>query len=111
MTDKRFRVASALGIATIVLSTACYAAATTVIDQQRQRFSISSLLILTGDTVSYVNYDDVRHNILVIGPDGSAVDWGLQEPEQTINVSFARFGLYVVRCSIHQKMKMKIEVR
>ena len=94
---------SAVGVA--------YASTATVVDQVRQRFSISVLSIISGDMIQYINHDDVRHNIHIYGSDGSDVDRGLQEPGQTLDVKFEKFGQYVVRCSIHQKMKMRVEVR
>lgn len=111
MRFKLSRTAGALGLATLVAATACYAATTTVIDQVRQRFSLSTLSILSGDKVQFINHDDVRHNIHLYGSDDSDVDRGLQDPGQTIDVTFDRYGLFTVRCSIHQKMKMRIEVR
>ena len=104
-------LAVCLAVATLGVATAAYAANTTMVDQVRQRFSISSLSVLTGDKIQYVNHDDVRHNIHIYGSDDSDVDRGLQDPGQNIEVPFAKYGIYTVRCSIHQKMKMKVEVR
>ena len=65
----------------------------------------------TDTKVQFINRNDVRHNIHVYGSDDSDVDRGLQDPGQTIEVKFDRYGLFTGRRSIHQKMKMRIEVR
>lgn len=98
-------------LATMTATVASYANPTTVVDQVRQRFSVSALSLLTGDKIQYINHDDVRHNIKIVNPDDSEIDKGLQDPEKTIEVEFTKIGTYIVRCSIHQKMKMKVVVR
>ena len=103
------RLGLALCAAGLAASTA-YAAATTDIDQVRQRFTKSSLSLWVGDAIHYVNHDDVRHNIHLIGEDGSDINYGFQDPNQTIEVRFKKVGTYTARCSIHQGMKMKITV-
>lgn len=111
MTAKPSCVVAAAGLLVFIVATAAYAASATVVDQVRQRFSISVLSIIAGDSIRYANTDDVRHNIHIYGSDGTDVDHGLQNPEQTLEVKFDRPGVFVVRCSIHQKMKMRVEVR
>jgi plastocyanin len=103
--------ALALSTATVLVAQASYGIETAVIDQVRQRFSLSKISILSGDVVNYINHDDVQHNIHIIASDGTEVDRGLQNPGQTIVQKFDRIGEFTVRCSIHQKMKMKVEVR
>ena len=86
-------------------------AAVTQIDQIGQKFSKSSLAIGVGDHVQYMNQDDVQHNIKVIDADDDEDDKGLQKPGETIDVAFAKLGRYTVRCAIHPKMKMTVDVR
>jgi plastocyanin len=111
MTTKLIRMALAFGLAFFATAGVCAAGSAYVVDQKRQRFSISRISILTDDVVRYINGDDVRHNIHVIAPDGTEFDKGLQDPGQTIEMKFDRYGVFVVRCTIHQTMKMKVEVR
>ena len=94
----------------VALTAAAYAA-TLEIDQAGQRFSQSAVTIAVGDTIRFVNHDDVRHNIRIIDADGNATDKGLQDPGQTIEARFDKAGRFVARCQIHQKMKMTIDVR
>jgi plastocyanin len=85
-------------------------AAEVAVDQVNQKFSVSSLSVKAGDTVTYKNGDDVTHNINVTDPDGNTDDKGLQKPGETISETFAKPGEYDVRCSIHPKMHMKVTV-
>ena len=103
--------ALALCVAAVFVTQAAFGTEPTLIDQVRQRFSLSKISILSGDVVNYINHDDVQHNIHIFGSDGSDIDRGLQNPGQTIVQKFDKIGEYTVRCSIHQKMKMKVDVR
>ncbi len=99
-----------LGLATLAVAGAAYAA-TTEIDQIGQKFSRGSITVGVGDTLNFVNQDDVRHNIRLIDADGNEADKGLQEPGQAIDVRLDKTGRFTVRCAIHPKMKMVIEVK
>ena len=88
----------------------CYAAATEI-DQVGQKFSQSSLSVARGDAVHFVNHDDVTHNINVIDEDDNALDKGLQKPGESIDQVFDKAGKFIVRCSIHPKMKMTVAVK
>ena len=100
-------------IATLALATAATAAwaAVTQIDQVVQKFSKTSLSVNAGDHVHYLNQDDVQHNIKVIDADDDEDDKGLQKPGETIDVLFAKTGRFTVRCAIHPRMKMSVEVQ
>lgn len=88
----------------------CYAAATEI-DQVGQKFSQSTLAVAAGDIVHFVNHDDVTHNINVIDEDDNAADKGLQKPGESIEQLFDKSGKFIIRCSIHPKMKMTIAVK
>ena len=85
-------------------------AAQTDIDQVGQRFSQPSLRLQRGDKARFLNRDDVTHNISVIDGSDNAADQGLQRPGQVIEAVFDKSGRYVVRCSIHPRMRMTIQV-
>lgn len=104
------RVRILTGVVTLVAATACYAS-TTEIDQVAQRFSRTSVSLAVGDVLTFVNHDDVRHNIRIIDADGNELDKGLQDPGQTITAKFDKAGRFTARCAIYQKMKMVIEVK
>ena len=83
----------------------------TPIDQVGQKFSQSTVSIKVGDTVAFHNQDDVTHNINVTSPSGSPEDQGLQKPGETISKKFDAPGKYEIRCAIHPRMKMSVEVK
>lgn len=93
------------GAATIAL------AAVSQIDQVGQKFSQSSLTLHLSDHVTFLNQDDVQHNIKIIDADGGEDDKGLQKPGESIDVGFAKSGHFMVRCAIHPKMKMQVDVQ
>lgn len=80
------------------------------IDQVGQRFSKPSLTLQIGSIVRFLNQDDVTHNISVINEHNDAVDEGLQRPGQNIVVLLDKNGRFIVRCSIHPRMKMVISI-
>ena len=86
-------------------------AAETSVDQVGQKFSQPSVTLKIGDIMHFMNRDDVIHNINVIDADGDATDKGLQKPGETIEQNFTAAGAFVVRCSIHPKMKMSVKVQ
>ncbi len=81
------------------------------IDQVDKKFSTDSASIKVGDTISFNNKDDVKHNLNVIDPDDNADDKGVQDPGQTTKVTFSKAGEYQVRCRIHPRMKMTVDVK
>ena len=93
----------------LLLGLACGAEASiATIDQAGQQFSKKTLSIKTGDTVRYQNGDDSIHNINVIDASDLTRDMGLQKPGEHIEVLFDKGGKFIVRCSIHPKMKMVV---
>ncbi len=87
------------------------AAADVHVDQVGQKFDPNTVSLKVGDTVHFKNGDDVTHNINVIDGDDNADDKGLQKPGQEITQKFDKAGSYMVKCAIHPKMKMSVEVK
>jgi plastocyanin len=85
-------------------------AAQQIIDQMNQKFSQESIALKIGDTLQFDNHDDVSHNINVINSDGDADDQGVQKPGENITVKFDKAGKFEVRCAIHPRMKMSVQV-
>ena len=104
MLNKTLPVAIAL---TVGLSMSVLAADNAV-DQANQQFSIKTLTVKAGDTVTFKNSDDVTHNITIDSPDGDGDDLGLQKPGESLTTKITKPGEYSVHCHIHPKMKMKI---
>ena len=85
-------------------------AADTSVDQVGQKFSMPAVTIKAGDTLHFLNRDDVTHNINITGSGDDADDKGLQKPGEMIDQKFPTAGEFMVRCSIHPKMKMSVKV-
>jgi plastocyanin len=96
--------------AAIVLTSGLSLAAMTEIDQVGQHFSQTRLILARGDTVRFANHADVTHNVGIVDERDKAIDVGLQKPGETIRHVFGSSGKFVVRCSIHAKMKMTVTV-
>ncbi len=81
------------------------------IDQVGQKFDPNKVSVKVGDKLMFHNSDDVTHNINVVDADDNNDDKGLQKPGETITNVFDKPGTYTVKCAIHQKMKMSVEVK
>jgi len=100
-----------IGVASVLSFAAlAYAASDVVVDQVGQKFSVPTLTVKAGKTVDFMNSDDVNHNITIIDANGNADDRGIQKPNTTIPVTFDKAGDFVVRCSVHPRMKMQVKV-
>jgi cytochrome c peroxidase len=110
------RSSTALRIATIAAGVAfplvCVGAATpdVDVDQKAQRFTKSSVTLTVGSIMHFHNSDDVIHNIMLVDSNDVPEDQGMQKPGEVISTKFERPDTYQVRCSIHPKMKMTIQV-
>ena len=82
----------------------------TVIDQQGQKFVPNAVTIKAGDTLKFLNSDDVDHNVTVIDAAGNADDHGIQKPGTPMSIKFSAPGDFAVRCSVHPRMKMQVKV-
>ncbi len=106
------RTALIIGGASIIAITGfTVEAATRNIEQSGQQFSEKSVTVGAGDSLTFVNHDDVTHNINVINDDDDATDLGLQKPGQNLVYTFDKSGRFKVRCSIHPSMKMSVNVK
>ena len=98
-----------VAVAVLLLASPATAAEVNV-DQAGQKFAPSQVTLKAGDTVNFLNSDDVNHNVTVIDSAGNADDRGIQNPGTTVPVKFAAPGEYTIRCSVHPRMKMQIKV-
>jgi plastocyanin len=72
-------------------------------------FSSSKLEVRSGDTVTFLNEDPVRHNVYSpTEPD--SFDLGAYAKGQSKSVVLQGEGEHEIRCSIHSNMKMTILV-
>lgn len=79
------------------------------IGQAGRSFSKSHLDIVPGATVTFLNDDNVPHNIYT-SFEGRLDDKGLSRPGDKVMVTFDKQGEHHVRCAIHPKMKMTVKV-
>lgn len=72
-------------------------------------FSPGAMAVPLGSTVTFVNQDEVRHNVFSSAP-GSAFNLGYQAPGETIDHVFGRAGLVLVSCNVHHSMEFDVMV-
>ncbi|WP_133949486.1 cupredoxin domain-containing protein [Rhodanobacter sp. TND4FH1] len=72
-------------------------------------FSPEALAVPLGSTVTFVNLDDVRHNVFSVTP-GAAFDLGYQGSGEKANHAFSRAGIVLVSCNVHHSMELDILV-
>ena len=82
---------------------------TEMIGQQGRKFSAASISVRKGQPVTFLNDDNVPHNVLSLSA-GNEFDLGSQPPGTSTDVSFAVAGEVEVICAIHPRMKMIVNV-
>ncbi len=98
-------------LATVLLVTAMPAlAGETTVAQKDRAFATGQIRIRPGDRVHFSNEDDFTHQIYVESP-GFSYESDEQEPGRTLDVTFPHAGSYDVRCHIHPKMRLRVDVR
>lgn len=78
--------------------------------QKDRLFSQAEITIKPGDTITFKNSDDITHNVFSMTP-GMEFDLRRQAPGATSTVPFPKEGVAEVRCSIHPKMKLIVNVK
>lgn len=68
-------------------------------------FSPEAIAVPLGSTVTFVNLDDVRHNVFSVTP-GSAFDLGYQGAGEKASHVFSHAGVVLVSCHVHRSMEM-----
>jgi plastocyanin len=84
-------------------------AAERTIGQKGKAFSVSEVTIKAGDTLVFMNDDNVAHNIYSTSP-GNDFNLGSQAPGQSVPVTFDKAGDVDILCAIHPLMKLKVKV-
>jgi plastocyanin len=84
-------------------------AANFMVHQQGRKFSSDSLVIKTGEALTFVNDDTVPHNIYS-GSKENEFNLGSQSPGTSRTVTFTEAGDVQVLCAIHPRMKMTVTV-
>ena len=84
-------------------------AAEQTINQKGKAFSKAEVTLKKGDTLVFVNDDNVAHNIYSTSA-GNDFNLGSQPPGKSVSVTFDKPGDIDVLCAIHPLMKMKVKV-
>ncbi len=97
---------------TIVLAATPVLAADMLVTQKNKAFSASAIAARLGQTIYFMNSDDVNHNITVrYTKEDETDDLGLQKPGEGVSYKFKSAGIYRVICSIHPHMKLVVTVQ
>ncbi len=75
---------------------------TEAMDQRGLKFVPHLLVITQGDTVKFLNHDNLAHN--VYSPDGDAYNLGTFKQNEERTHTFDKPGTYSQLCSIHPEM-------
>ena len=71
-------------------------------DQKGMKFIPHVLTVTKGDTVDFLNHDNVAHN--VYSPDNEGYNLGTFKQNETRSHTFDKAGTYSQLCSIHPEM-------
>jgi len=99
-------VASIGGVATSVALAGTMAS----VVQKGRAFASRQLDIRVGDSIRFLNEDAFIHHVFVKSATMN-YDSEEQEPGQSIDVRFPVAGSFNVRCEIHPKMSLQVDVR
>ena len=105
----RIRSIPVLAATLAALSVAAFAAGMVTVSQQNRAFSVGGLQIVRGDTIRFSNDDKFRHQIYVESP-SFKFESDEQAPGSAVDIAFPRAGLFQVRCHIHPKMLLQVDV-
>jgi plastocyanin len=71
-------------------------------DQRNMSFIPHVLVVAKGDSVKFLNHDNVVHNVYT--PDGEGYNLGSFKQEEERSYTFAQEGAYSQLCSMHPEM-------
>ena len=84
-------------------------AAGTAVHQKDKMFSETEMVIKKGGTVTFVNDDNITHNVMS-NSRGNEFNIGAQAPGVSTPVQFTTAGAADVFCAIHPRMRMAIKI-
>jgi plastocyanin len=100
-----FIAGGAVGYASVM----AYAGAQHTITEKGKVFSQADITIKTGDTVVFVNDDNIAHNVMS-NDEGNKFNLGLLQPGTSTPVTFDKAGEATILCAIHPSMKMHVKI-
>jgi amicyanin len=72
-------------------------------------FGPATLTVPAGTTVTWINQDDMPHNI--VSSEGKTLKSPILDTDQTFSYTFASVGTYPYYCGLHPKMTGKVIVQ
>lgn len=105
----RVRLLLQLAVATVP-ATLVLASGVTTVSQQGRAFRVKDVAIARGDTLRFTNDDEFIHQIYVTSP-AFTYESDEQPPGETVDVRIPVTGSFEVRCHIHPKMLLHVDVR
>jgi plastocyanin len=78
--------------------------------QQHRAFSVAQISLPRGGTLHFSNQDDFTHEIYIDSP-AFTFESDEQEPGTIVSVTFPASGHFPVRCHIHPKMHLDVDVQ
>ena len=80
-----------------------------VVTQEDKAFSEKEVTIKSGDSIKFANNDSVTHNVYSRSK-ANKFDSGAQAPNESMTQVFSSPGKVKVRCAIHPRMKLTVNV-
>ena len=96
--------------AAVLWTVAASGAGLATVAQRGRAFAVPGVQIARGDAVRFVNEDTFLHQVFVQSPSFS-YESDEQEPGLVVDVRFTSAGAFTVRCHIHPKMALQVDVR
>ena len=101
----------ALGASALVLAAQIAGAASDhKVNQQNKAFSVKEIAVAAGDSITFMNVDDVTHNVYSVTK-GLEFELKTQAPGKSDTVKFDKTGTVTVQCAIHPKMNLAVTVK
>lgn len=77
-----------------------------------EKYKVTEIKAKRGDTIEFLNRDEVAHNVSGSNSEKVVFDVKLQEPGKANDrkIEFKNSGDYTIQCAIHPKMKLKVTV-
>src|SRR5438105_550401 len=104
------RGAAAVAIVLIGIASPLAWADEHVVVQKGKAFTTARLVVKSGDTVRFLNLDEVAHNAFSLSS-SNPFDTGMATKGAAKDVAFKAPGTVHVECAVHPGMQMVIEVQ
>jgi plastocyanin len=107
---QRELVSIAVALVALGATVAVFAAEVVTVVQRDRKFQTASVDIAVGDTIQFTNEDSFIHQLYAESP-GFSFSSAEQPTGVPVDVAFPVAGQYEVRCQIHPRMLLTVNVR